>query len=200
MDKNKILLGIPTNRQIQPLTVLSLLKMIQNTREEVIPILATQGYTISENRNYLVAQALKNNCTHLMMIDDDMVFPENTLTQLLFDNKDIVGVVANSRALPLMPVVEFFDDEELSVADKLLGKRNIPEQLFTCKAVGGGVLIINTKVFEKMSRPYFGMEIMDTGMTKTGEDSYFCYNASKVGFEIWCDPTLKINHIGNYLY
>lgn len=196
----KILLGIPTNRLLQPQTVFSLLNLVKNSKHEIVVNIATQGYTISENRNYLVAQAIKLKCTHLFMVDDDMIFPENTLDQLLSHDKDIVGVVAHSRALPLMPVVEFFGDEELSTADRLLGRREIPEQLFSCKAVGGGVILIKTDVFNKVPRPWFGMEIFDTGMTKTGEDSFFCYAAKKAGYDIYCDPTLKIGHIGNYIY
>jgi len=198
--KYKILLGIPTNRLLQPQTVQSLLNLVKDSKHEIIVNIATQGYTISENRNYLVAQAIKLKCTHLFMVDDDMIIPENTLNQLLSNDKDIVGVVAHSRALPLMPVVEFFDDEKLSTRDRLLGDRKIPDKLFSCKAVGGGVILIKTKVFDNIPRPWFGMVVHESGMTKTGEDSYFCYAAREAGYEIYCDPTLKIGHIGNYIY
>src|SRR3990167_763046 len=98
--ETKILVGIPTNRNLQPQMVTSLVSLIQNTKHTIEVIIATQGYTISENRNYLAAQAIKGNYTHLLMIDDDMIFPHNTLDQLLDDKKDIVGVVAHSRTLP----------------------------------------------------------------------------------------------------
>lgn len=200
MDTKKIFIGIPTNRGLQPQMVLSLLNMVKYTKHELVFVMATQGYTISENRNYLVIQALKNKCSHILMIDDDMTFPDNTLDQLLSNEKEIVGVVAHSRALPLMPVVEFFDQHLVSEADRLLGRWNIPEELFECKAVGGGVLLIDLKVFDTLPKPYFSTEVLDTGFTKTGEDSWFCYRAGENGFKIWCDPTLKIGHIGNYIF
>lgn len=180
--------------------VLSLVNMIKETKHETILVLATQGYTIAENRNYLVAQAIKNGCTHLLMVDDDMIFPENTLNKLISDEKDVVGVLANSRALPLMPVVEFFDDEKLSTADRLLGKRDIPQDVFECKAIGGGVMLIDLKIIDKLSRPWFSTEVHESGMTKIGEDSWFCYKVRDNGFTIWCDPTLTIGHIGQYIY
>jgi len=195
----KTLIGIPTNRLLQPQMVTSLINLVKKN-PDVDVVLATQGYTIAENRNFLVAQAIKGGYTHLLMIDDDMIFPENTLEQLASHDKDITGVIAHSRALPLMPVVEFFDDNELSDADRLLGRRNIPTELFQCKAVGGGVVLVNMRIFKEWQEHWFDTEVYPTGMTKTGEDSWFCYEAQKRGFEVWCDPSLKIGHIGNYIY
>lgn len=198
--KTKILLGIPTNRLIQPQTVQSLLEMVKESEDEIVVKLATQGYTIAENRNYLATQALKEKCTHLMMIDDDMIFPSNTLNRLLDHDVDFVGVVAHSRCLPPLPVVTTFDQEEMSVADRLLGKYSFPDVPFKVKGIGGGVVLIKTDLFNKIERPWFANENYDTGMTKVGEDYYFCNKVLNAGFDIWCDPTLKINHIGNYLY
>ncbi len=197
---HKILLGIPTNRLIQPQTVLSLLDMVKNSQCEIIIKMATQGYTIAENRNYLATQAIKEKCSHLMMIDDDMIFPSDTLNTLLSHDKDFVGVLAHSRCLPPLPVVTTFDQDEISTTDRLLGKYNFPDTLFKVKGIGGGIVLIKTEVFENISRPWFANENYDTGMTKVGEDYYFCNKVLEIGKEIWCDPTLKIGHIGNYIY
>lgn len=196
----KLLIGIPTNRMLQPQMVLSLVNAVKSTSHDVDVVMATQGYTIAENRNYLVANTIKGKYDYLLMIDDDMIFPENTIDKLISNGKDICGVVANSRAIPPMPVVEFFNDEELSEADRLLGRRDIPTDLFECKAVGGGVVMVDAKIFTDWQSPWFDTEVHPTGMTKTGEDSWFCYKAREKGFTIWCDPTLKIGHIGNYIY
>lgn len=162
--------------------------------------MATQGYTIAENRNYLATQAIKEKCSHLMMIDDDMIFPSDTLNTLLSHDKDFVGVLAHSRCLPPLPVVTTFDQDEISTTDRLLGKYNFPDTLFKVKGIGGGIVLIKTEVFENISRPWFANENYDTGMTKVGEDYYFCNKVLEIGKEIWCDPTLKIGHIGNYIY
>lgn len=195
-----VLIGIPSNRLLQPQMVLSLVNMIKATKHQVDVVMATQGYTIAENRNYLVAQAVKGNYHYLMMIDDDMIFPANTLDKLISNGKDICGVVANSRALPPMPVVEFFGDENLSQADKLLGNREIPKDVFECKAVGGGVVLVDMRIFETWESPWFDTITHPTGMTKVGEDSWFCFEATKRGVKIYADPTLKIGHIGQYIY
>src|SRR3990167_7699081 len=102
MDK-KIALGLPTNRGFKPKTVLSLLNI--EKVGELYPIIATEGYTISENRNYIVAQAIKAKCDYLLFVDDDMIFPPDTLKRLLAHGKDIIGVLSNSRKLQLQPTV-----------------------------------------------------------------------------------------------
>lgn len=200
MNKIKILLGIPTNRLVQPQTVLSLLNMVKESPNEIIVKMATQGYTIAENRNYLATQAIKENCSHLMMIDDDMIFPSNTLDKLLSNDVDFVGVIAHSRCIPPLPVVTTFEQEEMSVADRLLGNYNFPSVPFKVKGIGGGIVLIKTSLFNKVERPWFANDNYDTGMTKVGEDYYFCNKVLKAGVDIWCDPTLEIKHIGNYLY
>lgn len=181
----KILLGIPCNRQLRPYAVNCLLNLAKDQNIQKV-IFATEGYTISENRNYIVAQAKKEKVDYVLMIDDDMTFPPDLITRLLGRNKDIIGVLSHSRKLPLKPTVEPIEE--------------IKPDLFQCKTIGGGVMLINMKVFEKIDKPYFDTETYDYGLTKVGEDSWFCHQATKRGYEIWCDPTLKIGHLGDYEY
>lgn len=194
----KIAIAVPTNRNIKSKTVKSLLELDCPFEKHVI--IASEGYTISENRIYIAVQAMKNNCTHIFSVDDDMVFPPETLTKMIAHDKEVVGVVAHSRSLPPMPVVEFLDDEEKSTADRLLGKHDIPEELFEVKAVGGGVNLIKTEVFEKIEKPWYDTETHEFGMTKMGEDSWFCRQVRKAGITIYCDPTITIGHIGDYIF
>lgn len=203
MQENmKILIGIPTNRQIQPQTVLSLANMIEKSKREheLMFLIASGGYTIAENRNYLCVQAIKNKCDYVMMIDDDMIFPPETLNSLIGADKDYVGVIAHSRTLPAMPVVTPFNIEEISLTDKLMGNIKFPDTLFKVKGVGGSVTLLKTSVLDKLEKPWYGFKSHDTGMTRVGEDYWFCEALTKAGIDIWVDPSLKIGHIGNYIY
>lgn len=183
----KIAIGMACNRGIQPKTVTSLLELVAHSQVDFF-VIAEEGYTISENRAYCVAQARQNDCTHLLFIDDDMIFPPDTLEKLLAHSKEIVGTVYNSRRLPLSSTVECFEGEE------------IKDKLFKVKAVATGIMLINLKVFDKIDKPYFDMEHHESGWTIMGEDSWFCRQAERKGIEVWCDPTIHISHIGNYLY
>lgn len=185
---SKIAIATPTNRGIQPETYLSLVKMALAYPRDLFPIVATNGYTISENRHYLVANAIRENCARILMVDDDMIFPSDTLERLLKHNKDIIGVNANSRGFPLKSTVEPLEGKTITTG------------LFECKAVGGGVLLINLEVFNKIPRPWFAVKTHENGFTLMGEDSWFCEQARKVGYTVWCDGDIKIGHIGLFVY
>lgn len=161
---------------------------IVNTRKyEFAFVIAAEGYTIAENRIFIVSQAQKQECTHILFIDDDMVFPADTLDRLLAHEVEIVGVNSHSRKLPLKSTV-LFDGEEL------------PKDLFEAITVGGGVLLVDMKVFSKIEMPWFGFKTNEVGMITMGEDAWFCEKAQYAGYKIWCDPTLSIGHIGKYQY
>jgi hypothetical protein len=55
-------------------------------------------------------------------------------------------------------------------------------------------------VFDKLPKPWFTTRI--EGEKILGEDYYFCEQAAKAGFEIWCDGNLsrEVGHIGQKIY
>ena len=175
-----ILLGLLTNRGFKAQTVSSLL----NLKGDFQVMMADKGYTTSENRNYLAISSF--DYSHLLMIDDDMVFPPDTLERLLAHDKDIVGVAFHPR------------NDEPS-ADPVHYK-NAGSELFECDRIGTGIILIKTEVFKNMNQPYFEVKSHKSGMTIQGEDWIFCLRAKEAGYKIWCDPTLKISHIGDYQF
>ena len=48
-----------------------------------------------------------------------------------------------------------------------------------------------------MQKPYFDFNYKGK---EVGEGVYFCLKAKDAGYEIWCDPTMDIGHIGEYIY
>lgn len=196
----KIAIAIVTNRQIKPKTVECLLNMVFYTNERVFPIVATEGYTTAEGRNYCVIQALKNECTHILFIDDDMIFPPDTLDILLKHKVDIVGVNSMSRALPLTTTIGQLKDGELWPHDKIPPYHKIPTTLFEVFSVGMGVALVDMTVFDKIPKPWFKFEVHENGKIMIGEDAWLCKQARENGMRVWCDPTLPIGHIGDYNY
>lgn len=197
----KICLGLITNRSFKSQTVISLLELVQNTKYELEIVMANQGFTIAENRAYLAIQALKRKCDYLFTVDDDMTFPKDTLDRLVANDKDICGILAHSRSLNFNYMVTLIGQKERATnSDILMGRMTIPDKLFECEAIGSSVWLIKTSVFEQIEKPWFAFETLDNGMTKMGEDYWFCRQAKKAGFKIWCDPTLTIGHVGDYTY
>ena len=78
-----------------------------------------------------------------------------------------------------------------------ISKRNKP---FTVDYTGFGWLLIKNGVFEheQMPYPWFApkMQIFESGEVQDmcGEDVSFCLDAKEAGFEIWCDPRIRVGH------
>lgn len=192
----KILIGIPCNRTIKPKTLKSIVDMVSVSDHEFVTVVATEGYTTAENRNYLAVQALREKSDYLLMVDDDMVFPPETLEKLLAHNQMVVGVASNSRMLPLKTTVSQMDEK-----GEYIESNTLPTEPFKAYGVGGGVILIHTDIFKHIDRPWFHFNTdAITGQILVGEDQWFCDRVKEKGFDIWCDPTITIGHIGDYIY
>ena len=78
-----------------------------------------------------------------------------------------------------------------------ISKRKKP---FTVDYTGFGWVLIKKGVFEdeKMTYPWFApkMQVFESGAVQDmcGEDVSFCLDAMDAGFEIWCDPRIRVGH------
>lgn len=199
-DTNMIAIAMVTNRQVKPRTVLSLAKMIEHTKEDTHTIVSTEGYTTAEGRSYCVIQALKHNCSHILFIDDDMTFPEDTIERLLAHGKEIVGVNSMSRTLPLTTTVALLKDGEHWPHDHVPPYYKMPTELFEVYSIGMGVALIDLSIFDTIEKPWFKFHTHESGKILIGEDAWMCLQARNKGYKIWCDPTLSIGHWGEFNY
>ena len=191
----KICTGLPTNRGVKTLTAQSLMEMVASCKHEMEIIVSTKGYNCAENRNWIIAQAVKKGCSHLLLLDDDMVYEKGLIDRLVAQDKDIVGATYSVRQIVEKGnpnVIDYFDEKD---ADRL--KDN---ELFKCKALGGGLLLIKLDTLDKIKKPLFWYKVLDTGAITMSNDWWFCENAREAGFDIWVDPTIKLSHIGDYEY
>lgn len=186
----KITIASLSNRGFRPETVKSLLDLKCPYEKEVV--IATQGYHIAENRNFMATQAILNKSDYILMVDDDMIFPPDTLEKMLAHKKDVVGVVYKPR--------NDKKDTHIPLDKTHIDNPKLLKKLFECEAVGTGVMLINTLIFNFIDRPWFAFESHETGYTIQGEDWWFCQQARKARFQIWCDPTIPIGHIGMKIY
>jgi len=182
----KICLGLPTNRGIKPRTAEALMKMVAYSEHEIIPLISTRGYNTAENRNRIAAQAVKNECTHLFLTDDDMILEPDTIDRLLMHDKGIVGATYYTKYEQQELVIEYLKETK--------------GDLFKCKALGGGALLIKIDVLKKVQQPHFGYKWNYNGMVTVSNDWFFCEKAREAGYDIWVDTTLSPKHIGSYKF
>ena len=76
-----------------------------------------------------------------------------------------------------------------------IGKRKKP---FTVDYTGFGWVMIKKGVFEKLPYPWFApkMQVFESGAVQDmcGEDVSFCLDAIEEGYDIWCDPRIRVGH------
>ena len=76
-----------------------------------------------------------------------------------------------------------------------MSKRKKP---FTVDYTGFGWVMIKNGVFENLEYPWFApkMQVFESGNVQDmcGEDVSFCLDAKEAGFDIWCDPRIRVGH------
>ena len=146
--------------------------------------------SIADARNSLVAQALHEGASYLMMADTDQVYPQDALTKLLSHKVDICGVRVHSRWFPYAPVFyrgtvgkyQFIPNEEM-----YSGK------LVEIDATGTGCLLLNMEIFDRLEPPWFKFSM--NREKPVGEDIYFCHKAREAGIKIYVDTSIEVGHL-----
>lgn len=146
--------------------------------------------SLADARNSLVQQALDDGCSHLLMMDTDQVYPNDTLIRLLSHDVDVCGVRVHRRWMPFDPIFLRGDiGKYLSVPDEEMYSGD----LIQVDATGTGCLLFNMDVFLKVDTPWF-----EFGMHEgkpVGEDICFCSKVRQKGIEIYVDTSIEVGHL-----
>lgn len=141
------------------------------------------GLGYAESRASLVRDALKNNCTHIFIIDDDILIPLNALDFMLSQCEPIIFGNYTKRNVTLEGVGTTVSPDPYSIFHNTIVE---PKQgdfsLVPVNAAGLGFALIDLDVFRKMPEPWFEFvhEILPNGQKGkllTGEDSRFIQKA-----------------------
>ena len=204
MAASKVLIGTPNRGDIKFDTHMSLLAALSIATYDLVA-LGQAGPVVDFNRNVICHWALGHEVTHICFMDTDMVFPSTTINQLLALAKPVVGVASRKKKLPRQYTIE---------VDEPNGPRNISDEELPAEPfsringhpilVGTGIMLIDLQqARERIPKPWFKFNTFwEEGKEPgyTGEDLYFCRKTWAAGLEVWCDPTIKIGHIGDFQY
>jgi hypothetical protein len=142
----------------------------------------------------------KIDYTHLMWIDNDIIFSPQQFQKLLDHNKDIVSGVYMMANQIHYATVEKWDEEEFKrsgafkfyTPDDLKDKTNLVDVAYT----GFGFMLIKKGVFESITYPWFRPIFHTIGTAKdfSSEDASFCKMIRQKGYKIFIDPQLRVGH------
>ena len=185
----KLLIAIPSYEGLQPEFVRSLTELESQLREDNVwfEIKIISGTLVHTARDRLAQHAVKHHFDEVLWIDDDMVFDCHLYEDLKMCGKDMVCGLFVSRHFPyvsclfrsLMPV------ERISV---------YPDEAFKVAGCGFGCVLMKTQILADVMNNNGGKCFVPD--QKLGEDVAFCQRATNLGYEIWCEPTARVGHVG----
>jgi hypothetical protein len=118
-----------------------------------------------------------------LWIDSDIVFDTNKFWQLC-------DLALNEEGEEKEIVAGWYATED--------GHTTSVAHWFTVDYTGFGWVLIKKGVFENLEYPWFApkMQVFESGAVQDmcGEDVSFCLDAKDEGFEIWCDPRIRVGH------
>lgn len=190
---------VPTRDTVYSHFSLSLGNLIKTTTQMGIDIhLFFDASTILINqRESLVDSAMEINSEWCLWLDSDMMFPPTTLLRLLSHDEDIVACNYMKRSPPFKSV---------AFVDSMDWESWIPiqhsEELVTVEAVGMGCVLMKTKIFRELKKPFFEYTYQKKTKDWIGEDFTLFKKLNNLGYEVKIDMNLSndIHHIGTFAF
>lgn len=112
---------------------------------------------ITRARNHLVSYFMASECTHLIFIDADVVFPSESIIKLIAANK---GVVCGAYPIKTLPEVNTQTGEKknryvVNTEEKItINELSDDHKLFTVLDTGTGFMMIKKEVIRIMQKEY----------------------------------------------
>ena len=178
----KILIDVPTYETISADTFKSIYNL--DTGEHEVAFDFTRGYDCARARNEIARKAIANKFDYVLMVDSDIILPENTIKYMTEDPSDILlgcylhGHKDNKHEIELFKYKQSGYKERYTYAELSSAPRII------VKGGGFGCAFIKIDVFKKLEFPYFKFQVFSNN-TIMGEDIYFCQTAMAKGFQIF---------------
>jgi len=147
------------------------------------------GASIAKNRNIIIRLAMQSNCTHILFLDDDMVFDTDLIVRLISHDVDVVTAHCLIRYPPFQSVlIDGFD-----LANNLIVHNLLPGEsgLIKIWASGLACTLINCKILEKFSE-YTSIGFLHHD--ELSEDISFYMRLHEAGYDSYCDLNCHVGH------
>lgn len=146
---------------------------------------------------------------YIMWIDSDIIFKTEDLIELLKMNKDIATgwyIQYNGTPIPTQSTIVERMNKELLLSQGSYHFETIEEMIrrpepFKVDYCGFGWVLMKKGIFEKIPYPWFAPRktqlIKQDGTVledMSSEDISMCEDFKEYGFEIWCNPKVRVGH------
>jgi FkbM family methyltransferase len=192
--KKKILIGIPTSKNIEVETFKSIYDLTVPDEYEV-DFQYFYGYNIDQVRNLIASWAI-NGYDYLFSVDSDIVLPKDCLVKMLSHDVDIVSGLYIQRK-PEEHILEIYRSNDSG------GVSNIPyselplNSLIPIDGCGFGCVLIKSNVFAEVGYPQFKYHSALDHRYTVSEDVDFCKKSAARGFKLFADTSIHCEHVGS---
>jgi len=187
----KLLIAVPTLDTVPVDFLVSLTDLTNKLKDDGVDfkLRIESGTLVYFAREHLTRYAITEKFTHVLWLDSDMVFNEQTFEDLRDCGKEIVTGIAHSRRPPYSSCLF---TEIYPGVEKWKGN-TYPMMPFTVAACGMACCLVAVEVLEAV-RAKFGTAFQPTDVY--GEDVAFCWRATQCGYKIWVEPGCRVGHVG----
>ena len=190
----KLLIAIPCYDVMRAEFVQSLLRLMSRLNHERVwfEVQIITGTVVHSARDRLASHAVCNGFSHVLWLDDDMVFEDSILEDLTISGKTDQIICARfvSRHNPYLPTIFKRTEPQWDRFDE----DHIPDETFRIAACGFACVLTPVQCLGDVLNNNNGHAFLP--MPRSSEDLSFCLRATGLGYEIWCEPTARVGHVG----
>jgi len=153
---------------------------------------------VADKRRKLMEDAVVSGATHILYLDDDMMFAPNTLRRLMSHKAPFVSGLGFMRKKPFYPTIFTTTTTRINnlITEKYNYILNYPDEPFTVDGVGMFCCLIDLSIVPKLHKPWFETKGIRED-SKISEDISFSRRLWESGVPILIDPNVKTGHIIN---
>lgn len=203
----KILIAVPTFENIYPDTFKAIYNLDDGGNE--LDFEYVRGYDCATARNAIAQKAIDGEFDYVLMVDNDVVLPQDALINLLDDAKDVcLGYYAHRDAdniyrgrtcvckLLTESGARYFNYplESEYTAQELAKLKEEGQYKVRIHGGGMGCAFIKTAVFRLLKYPWYDW-VNYKSRRMLSEDLYFCEQCKKIGVKIYTDTRVNCGHI-----
>ena len=190
----RTLIAIPCLDMVHTLFMASLISL---RKPEGTEIAIASCSLVYESRHTLASKAINEGFDRVLWLDSDMTFGPDLLERFSADldnGKEFVCGLFFTRKNPIMPCVyEVCRPRTKRTGEVVPAKesfREIPDGLFEIEGCGFAAVMMTTDLIRSAGPlPFYPEEGF-------GEDLTFCRKVRDAGKKLYCDPGIKVGHIG----
>lgn len=192
----KLMVAIPTRDTMHSRFVKSLLNLERHLCELGIEHdICFKGSTLVHmGRDALCKRAIDFGYSHILWLDDDMVFDPDVIDILMEADAPMVCGLFRGRH-DKRSVCLFSSIEPVTRYEALDSNPELLNDILEVDACGFGCVLTDVDLVKHVFNENDFTCFMPTRLL--GEDLAFCARVKKLGYSILCDPRATVGHIGN---